>query len=67
MANTPHVIIVEIGPDGKLTSTVQGVTGKSCTTLSAWLNDLGKVEVDKHTADYDKPEPVRAVGNRKAG
>jgi hypothetical protein len=65
MSNTPHEIIVEIGPDGKLTSTVKGVTGKSCTNLTAWLDQLGKVEVDKHTDDYYKPEPVRLVGNRK--
>jgi hypothetical protein len=67
MADTPHQIIVDIGPDGKITSTVQGVTGKSCTTLSAWLDELGEVEVDRHTADYNKPDKVMTTGYRKAG
>jgi hypothetical protein len=67
MTNLPHEIIVEISPDGKITSEVKGVTGKSCTALSAWLDDLGKVEVDRHTADYHKPDKVMTTGYRKAG
>lgn len=66
MAEQAHEIIIEIGKGGKITGTVKGVVGKSCTTLSEWLDLLGVVEVDKHTADYDKPEPIRTVGQRKA-
>lgn len=67
MAEQAHEIIIEIGKGGKITGTVKGVSGKTCTSLSAWLDLLGSVEVDLHTADYDKPEPIRTVGQRKAG
>lgn len=65
--SVPHEIVIEIDASGKITGTVKGVTGKACTTLSAWLDLLGSVEVDLRTPDYDKPEKVHTVGQRKAG
>ena len=67
MTNQPHVIEVEILPDGSIKGEVKGVTGPSCTKLSAWLDEIGKVTVDRHTPDFAKPEKVQAVGQRKAG
>lgn len=65
--NQAHVIEVEILPDGKIKSTVKGVTGKSCTILSAWIDELGEVEIDRHTADWAKPDKVMTTGYNKTG
>lgn len=67
MANQPHTIEVEILPDGQVKGAVKGVTGKSCTALSAWLDEIGEVTVDRHTADYDKPDPLKLTRQGKAG
>ena len=67
MTNQPHVIEVEILPDGQINGTVKGVTGPDCTTLSAWLDEIGKVTVDLHTADFHKPKKVITTGQSKAG
>jgi len=56
MSSKPHTLIIEIDPDGKLSGTVQGVAGPACTSLSAWLDELGQVTEDRHTPDYHKPE-----------
>jgi hypothetical protein len=58
MLNTPHQIIIEIAPDGKIKGEVVGVEGQSCQPLSAWLDELGKVETDSPTPDFYK-EGVR--------
>lgn len=67
MTNQPHVIEVEILPDGQVKGEVKGVTGPDCTSLSAWLDALGEVTVDLHTADFHKPKRVMTTGQRKAG
>lgn len=52
--STPHEIEITIEPDGKITSTVNGVEGPSCSELTKWLEELGVVEVDLPTVDYRK-------------
>lgn len=47
-----HEIVIEIAPDGKITGTVQGITGSSCSDISKWLDSLGVVEEDKPTPDF---------------
>ncbi len=61
--NAPHEIVIVIGPDGKITSTVNGIAGPSCTELTKWLEELGAVEVDSPTADYRKL-PKQSILNR---
>lgn len=62
-----HTIEVTIDEKGNVTGTVKGVAGRACEGLSAWLDKLGEVTVDEHTADYDKPEPVKYIGWTKRG
>jgi len=65
MANKPHVIEIVIDELGKLTSEVMGIEGKECTDLTKWLDELGKVEVDKHTSDYyKKPKQTIKIGGK---
>jgi len=54
MADKAHTIEIVIGTDGKVTSEVKGVMGPDCAKLTAWLDELGSVEVDKHTGDWYK-------------
>lgn len=49
-----YEIRVTVSKDGKITSEVRGVEGPQCHELSAFLNQLGKVEVDLQTPDYRK-------------
>lgn len=55
MNQSPHTLVIEIKPDGKITGEVKGVNGKHCAPLSAWLDELGEVIEDRHTPDYYKP------------
>lgn len=50
----PYEIHVTIMPDGKVVSEVKGVQGPACTDLTKFLENLGVVEVDRHTDDYRK-------------
>jgi hypothetical protein len=50
----PHVIEIEIDEDGKIHGEVKGVAGPSCSSLSAWLDTLGDVELDEKTDDFRK-------------
>ena len=36
-----QTVKVEIGPDGTMTYSVEGVKGESCTDLTAFLDDMG--------------------------
>jgi hypothetical protein len=59
-----HQIIITIDPKtGEVKSTVKGVTGKACSQVSKWVDELGEVTSDQHTADYHKePKPVVKIG-----
>lgn len=51
-----HQIVINIKPDGSMSSEVKGAAGAKCTSLSAWVNQLGQVLEDKHTDDYYKAD-----------
>lgn len=38
-----HRVIITVEPGGKLTSTVEGIPGPSCGSVSAWLDSLGRI------------------------
>jgi hypothetical protein len=64
MNSTKHEIMIEISPDGEIKSEVKGVAGPDCGKLSKWLDELGNVTEDRHSADYyKKPGQVVQVKN----
>ncbi len=60
MSNQPHTIEITVQPDGKIVGEVKGVAGAHCAPLSAWLDELGEVEEDRHTPDYHR-RPAQTV------
>jgi hypothetical protein len=59
-----HQIIITIDPKtGEIKSTVKGVTGKACSQVSKWVDELGEVTRDEHTPDwYQEPKQSIKVG-----
>ena len=47
-----QTIEISIRPDGRVTYTIKGVQGNSCESISALLEQLGKVEHEERTDDY---------------
>jgi hypothetical protein len=45
-------IEIMIRPDGKLEYTIKGVKGSACESISALLEQLGKVEEAGNTGEY---------------
>ena len=64
MSGQPHTIEVTIMPDGKVKGEVKGVKGVECGPLSKWLDELGKVEVDKHSPDWYKQSDQNLTNRR---
>ena len=53
-------LIVEISADGEtVEGTVQGMHGKKCANVAALLDQVGQELEHRHTADWDRPEPVQ--------
>lgn len=66
MDTQKHSIKVVILENGDVQATVQGVDGPDCTKLSAWLDALGKVEVDLKTEDFNKKQKLHVLGEVKS-
>jgi len=45
-------IEVEIFPDGRVEYRIRGVAGSGCESISALLEQLGKVEKQERTGEY---------------
>jgi hypothetical protein len=63
-AQQAHEIHISIDSKGNITGEVVGAEGPSCTSISAWLDELGKVTEDRHTADYHKHPKQTIMGKR---
>lgn len=56
---TKHSIVITIDKEGNIQGKVEGVAGKSCGTLSSWLEELGTVTYDGVTPDWYKPDGAK--------
>ncbi len=45
-------IEINILPDGRIEYTIKGVKGDACTSISAVLEQLGRVEHEERTGEY---------------
>jgi hypothetical protein len=50
-------IEIAVLPDGRVEYTIKGVKGTACESLSALLEQLGRVEREERTAEYYEQEP----------
>ena len=57
MAMQREEIEIAILPDGRVEYTIKGVKGSACESISALLEQLGKVEKDERTDEYYAQEP----------
>jgi len=58
-------IEIRILPDGRVEYVVKGVKGSACESISALLEQLGKVEHEEKTSEYyDRDDDVRLSINQ---
>jgi hypothetical protein len=50
-------IEIAVLPDGRVEYTIKGVKGAACESLSALLEQLGRVEHEQRTSEYYEQEP----------
>jgi len=50
-------IEIAVMPDGRVEYTIKGVKGAACDSLSALLEQLGRIEQVERTAEYYEQEP----------
>lgn len=50
-------IEIAVLPDGRVEYTIKGVKGAACESLSALLEQLGRVEREERTGEYYEHEP----------
>ena len=54
---THQEIEIAILPDGRIEYTIKGVKGSACESLSAVLEQLGRVTETERTAEYYDQDP----------
>jgi hypothetical protein len=54
---THQEIEIAVLPDGRVEYTIKGVKGAACESLSALLEQLGRVERAERTGEYYEQEP----------
>jgi hypothetical protein len=58
-------IEIRILPDGRVEYVIKGVKGSACESISALLEQLGKVEHEEKTSEYyDRDDDVRLSINQ---
>jgi hypothetical protein len=50
-------IEIAVLPDGRVEYTIKGVKGAACESLSALLEQLGRIEREERTGEYYEREP----------
>jgi hypothetical protein len=50
-------IEIAVLPDGRVEYTIRGVKGPACESLSAALEQIGRIEHEERTSDYYAQEP----------
>jgi hypothetical protein len=50
-------IEIAILPDGRIEYTIKGIVGSACESISALLEQLGKIERQERTDEYYAQEP----------
>lgn len=50
-------IEIAVLPNGRVEYTIKGVKGPACDSLSALLEQLGRVETEERTGEYYEQEP----------
>jgi hypothetical protein len=50
-------IEIAVMPDGRVEYTIKGVKGSACESLSALLEQLGRVEREERTSEYYEQNP----------
>lgn len=50
-------IEIAVLPDGRVEYTIKGVKGTACESLSALLEQIGRVEREERTGEYYEQEP----------
>ena len=57
-----YKLIVTIAPDGKRSFEIQGLSGTGCAALLEFVNQMGNVISDEHTAEYyHEPEAEQGI------
>jgi hypothetical protein len=50
-------IEIAVLPDGRVEYTIKGVKGSACESISALLEQLGKVEAENRTGEFYQQDP----------
>lgn len=59
-------LTITISKDGEtVIGEVAGISGKKCSDIAALLDQVGEETEHRHTADYDRPEPVTIGAAKK--
>ena len=57
-----YKLIVTISADGKRSFEIKGMSGVGCEALLAFVNEMGEVVSEEHTADfYREPEAEQGI------
>ncbi len=64
MTGKAHSIEITIMPNGKIKGEIKGIKDTECGPLSKWLDELGRVTLDKKTPDWYKQSDYNLTSRR---